>query len=68
MQAADLLGAVEIGERACHAQDAMIAASGKPHGLGGVAQQRKSAARAISSSSGPFASAFVRSCGSPIAA
>ena len=41
MHAADLLGAVEIGERARHPQHPMIAARGQPHGVGGVAQQRE---------------------------
>ena len=43
MHAADLVGAVEVGERARHPQHAMIAARGEPHGVGGVAQQRKPA-------------------------
>ena len=41
MHAADLLGVVEIGKRARNAQDAMISACGKPHGVSGIAQQRK---------------------------
>jgi hypothetical protein len=41
MNAADVVGAVEIGERARHPQHAVIAARGKSHGVGGVAQQRK---------------------------
>src|SRR5260221_343657 len=40
---ADFFGAVEIGERARHPQHAMIAARRKPHGIGGVAQERKPA-------------------------
>ena len=36
MHAADFFGAVEIGERARHAQHAMIAARREPHGIGGV--------------------------------
>ena len=43
MDAADFVGAVEVGERAGHPQHAMIAARRKPHGVGGFAQQRKSA-------------------------
>src|SRR5262245_2329497 len=43
MHAADLVGAVEVGERARHAQHAMIAARREPHGVGGVAQERKPA-------------------------
>src|SRR5579859_3594669 len=39
MQPGDVVGAVEIGERAGDAQHAMIAARGKAHGLGGIAQQ-----------------------------
>src|SRR6266704_3096392 len=42
MHAADLVGAVEIGERARHPQHAMIAARREPHGIGSVAQERKS--------------------------
>ena len=42
MHAADFFRAVEIGERARHAQYAMIATRGEPHGVGGVAQQRHS--------------------------
>jgi len=41
MHAADAFGAVKVGECARHAQDAVIAARGKPHGVGGVAQQRQ---------------------------
>jgi hypothetical protein len=41
MHAADFFGAVEVGERARHPQHAMIAARGEPHGVGGVAQERK---------------------------
>ena len=37
MQPADLFRAVEVGERARHAQYAVIAARGQLHGLGGVA-------------------------------
>src|SRR5215472_19019778 len=39
MQPANLVCAIEIGERACHAQNAVIAACGQAHGLGSVAQQ-----------------------------
>ena len=38
MQPADLVGAIEVGQRASDAQHAMIAARRQPHGLGGVAQ------------------------------
>ena len=44
MHAANRVGAVEIGERARHPQHAVIAAGGKPHGVGGIAQQCQSAA------------------------
>ena len=63
MHAADLLGAVEIGERARDAQHAMIAARREPHRVGGIADQRKPApcrACATSSSAGPLACALVR--------
>ena len=43
MDAADLFRAVEVGERSCHPQHAVIAAGGEPHGVGRIAQQRKSA-------------------------
>jgi hypothetical protein len=43
MDAADFVGAVEIGQRAGDAQHAMIAARGDPHGIGDVAQQSKAA-------------------------
>jgi hypothetical protein len=39
MQPADFFGAVEIGQRPRHAQHAMIAARGKPHGFRRIAQQ-----------------------------
>jgi hypothetical protein len=39
MHAADLVGAVEIGERARHPQHAMIAARRQPQGVGRVAQK-----------------------------
>ena len=39
MQPADFFRAVEIGQRAGDAQDAVIAARRQPHGFGGVAQQ-----------------------------
>src|SRR5436190_2626004 len=39
MQPSHALGLVEIGKRARHAQDAVIAARGKLHGLGGIAQK-----------------------------
>ena len=35
MDAADFVGAVEVGERAGHPQHAMIAARRQPHGVGG---------------------------------
>jgi hypothetical protein len=35
MQAADFLGAVEIGQRAGNPKHAVIAARGEPHGVGG---------------------------------
>ena len=38
MQPADLVRAVEVGQRAGDAQHAMIAARRQPHGFGGVAQ------------------------------
>jgi len=41
MHAADLLGGVEIGERAGDTQHAVIAACRQAHRVGGVAQQRK---------------------------
>ena len=71
MHAADFFGAVEIGERARNAQHAMVAACREPHGIGGVAQERKPArvsGRATSLSSGPCALALVRTCGRPTAA
>ncbi len=40
MHAADLLGAVEIGERAGDPQHAVITARRQVHGVCGVAQQR----------------------------
>ena len=40
VHAADFVGAVEVGERARHPQHPMVAAGGKPHGVGGFAQQR----------------------------
>ncbi len=40
MHAADLVGAVEIGERACHPQHPVIAARREMHRIGGVAQER----------------------------
>ena len=40
VHAADFVCAIEIGERARHAQHAMIAARGKPHRVGRFAQQR----------------------------
>ena len=40
MHAPDFFRAVEIGQRARHAQHAMITARREPHGVGGVAQQR----------------------------
>src|SRR5260370_11623472 len=39
MEPADLVGAIEVGQRPGDAQHAMIAACRQPHGLGGVAQQ-----------------------------
>ena len=70
MHPADLVGAIEIGERARDPQHAMIAARRQPHGVGGIPQQRKPTAsgRATSSSRGAGAAALVRTCGSPIAA
>ncbi len=41
MDAADKIGAVEIGQCPRNAQHAMIAARGQLHGIGGVAQQRR---------------------------
>ncbi len=41
MHAAHFVGAVEVGQCAGDPQHAMIAARGEPHGVGGVAQQRK---------------------------
>jgi hypothetical protein len=38
MDAADLLGAVEVGQRARNAQHAMVTAGGEPHGIGRFAQ------------------------------
>jgi hypothetical protein len=43
MQAAHILRAVEIGERAREAQDAAIAPRGKPHDVSRVAQCQRSA-------------------------
>jgi hypothetical protein len=43
MHAADLLGAVEIGERARDPEHPVIAARREMHGIGGVAQQCKPA-------------------------
>ena len=40
MQPADLLRAVEIGQRAGDPQQAMIPSRRQPHGFGGVAQRR----------------------------
>ena len=40
MHASHFFEAVEIGQRSRHAQDAVIAAGGEPHGVGGFAQQR----------------------------
>jgi hypothetical protein len=39
MRPADGLRPVEIGDRARHLQHAMIAAGGKMHGVGGIAQE-----------------------------
>ena len=44
MRPAHAIGAVEIGERARELEHAMIAARGKAHAFGGVAQQRRSGA------------------------
>ena len=41
MHAADLVGAVEVGERARHPQHPVVAARRQPHGVGGVAQERE---------------------------
>ena len=41
MHAADFVGAVEIGERARHPQHPVITARRQPHGVGGIAQERK---------------------------
>ena len=43
MHAPDLLGAIEVGERARDAEHTMIAACGEPHRVGGVAQEREPA-------------------------
>src|ERR1700761_6047597 len=43
MDPADLVEAVEIGERARHPQHTMIAAGGKPHSVGRLAQKSEPA-------------------------
>jgi hypothetical protein len=44
VHAADLLRAVEIGERPRHPQHPMIASRRQPHGVGGIAQQSQTRA------------------------
>ena len=41
MDASDFVGTVEIGKRTRDPQDAVIAAGGKLHGIGGIPQQRQ---------------------------
>jgi hypothetical protein len=43
MDAANFVGAIEIGECTGYAQHAVIAACRQPHGIGGLAQERKPA-------------------------
>ena len=70
VQPADLVRTIEIRQRACDPQHAVIAARGEAHGLGGIAQQLLPCASgfAISSSKAAGASALVRICGRPAAA
>jgi hypothetical protein len=69
MHAADLVVAVEVGQRARDAQHAMVTAGGKPHGVGGFAPSASPlpSGFATSSSTVPDTAALLRTCGSPIA-
>jgi hypothetical protein len=71
MHAADFVGAVEIGERSCNAQHAMIAARAESRIASAASRNSVSplpSGRATSSSMAPDTAALVRICGSPIAA